>query len=173
MFRQLIPYKFAGASLELPRVFRIRQNFLRDHIGDVESEVARRLESLSLPDLNGKRVALTAGSRGVTGQDRILRVIVAFLNRRGAKPFIVPAMGSHGGATAEGQREYIAGFGITEKSMGVHILSSMETVKLGDTDSGFPCIATKTPSRPTTSFPSIGLNRILPFAVNMKAASAK
>ena len=138
MFEQPIPYKFAGVNLELPRVFRVRQKFSRKRIADVEGETARCLESLPLPDLNGKRVALTAGSRGVAGQDRILRAVIAFLKGRGAAPFIVPAMGSHGGATAEGQREYIAGFGITEESMGVPILSGMETVQLGVTGSGFP-----------------------------------
>lgn len=86
----------------------------------------------------GMRVAITAGSRGIRNVDEITRSIAAFVKSRGAIPFIVPAMGSHGGATAEGQTELLAGYGITPEKMGCEILSSMETVLLGYSDLGKP-----------------------------------
>lgn len=69
---------------------------------------------------------MTAGSRGIANIELILKTIVGFLKDSGAKPFIVPAMGSHGGASAEGQKELLAGYGITEESIGCPIASSME-----------------------------------------------
>ena len=84
------------------------------------------------------RVAITAGSRGIRNVDIITRSVVNFVKSRGATPFIVPAMGSHGGATAEGQRQLLAGYGITEDAMGCEIRSSMETVLLGRSELGKP-----------------------------------
>ncbi len=86
----------------------------------------------------GMRVAVTAGSRGIRNVDEITRSVAAYVKSRGATPFIVPAMGSHGGATAEGQREVLAGYGITEETMGCEIRSSMETVFLGLSELGKP-----------------------------------
>ena len=83
-------------------------------------------------------VAVTAGSRGIRNVDIITRSVVNFVKSRGATPFIVPAMGSHGGATAEGQRQLLAGYGITEDAMGCEIRSSMETVLLGRSELGKP-----------------------------------
>ncbi|MDR1536130.1 MAG: lactate racemase domain-containing protein [Planctomycetota bacterium] len=137
-FPDSIDYKLGGDDFDLPRVFKARQLFARDRIEDIEAEVAGQMDKLSLPALEGKRVALTAGSRGVADQARILKAVADRLKGRGARPFIVPGMGSHAGATAEGQREFIAGYGITEESMGVPILSCMDTVRLGTTPSGVP-----------------------------------
>ncbi len=143
MFEQPIGYKMIGAGSQLPHMLRVRQKLPRKRVENIEEEIKRQLSSLALPDLSGKRIALTAGSRGVNGQAKILRAVAAFLSEKGAKPFIVPAMGSHGGATAEGQCELLASFGITEESMGIPLLSSMETVELGETDSGFPVFCDK------------------------------
>ncbi len=82
------------------------------------------------------RVALTAGSREICNMDEILAAAVECLKEQGARPFIVPAMGSHGGATAEGQRELLASYQITEERCGCPILSSMETVPIGSTPDG-------------------------------------
>ena len=76
-------------------------------------------------------IAVTAGSRGIRNVDIITKAVVDFVKQKGASPFIVPAMGSHGGATAEGQVEILESFGITEKTMGCPIRSSMEVVELG------------------------------------------
>ena len=84
----------------------------------------------------GSRIAVTAGSRGIRGIPAIIRTVVDELKEAGALPFIVPAMGSHGGGTAEGQLDMLESLRITETSMGVPIVSSIKTVKLGKTPSG-------------------------------------
>lgn len=84
----------------------------------------------------GKTVALTCGSREICNIDVIMKSMADLLKEWGLKPFIFPAMGSHGGASAEGQREILAGYGVTEGAMGVPIKSSMETVVLGKSPKG-------------------------------------
>src|SRR5581483_5929880 len=80
----------------------------------------------------GQRIAVTAGSRGIANIAVVLRTVVERLRELGAEPFLVPAMGSHGGATAEGQRELLAGtFAVDEERIGAPLLSSMEVVELG------------------------------------------
>src|SRR5262249_20660584 len=85
-------------------------------------------------------VALTAGSRGIANIPVILRGVVRFLRRLGAKPFIIPAMGSHGGGTAEGQRKIIESYGITEEFTGAPIRAGMEVRSLGSTPEGYPVV---------------------------------
>ncbi len=122
----------------IPDVALVRQHFTTEHIEDVAGEVRKQLAGVGLAQKvkPGQRIALTAGSRGVTNIALILGTIAEELKKLGAKPFIVPAMGSHGGATAEGQVELIAEYGITEAALGIPILSSMETVVLGETKYG-------------------------------------
>ena len=124
----------------LPKMYRIRQTFERPLVKDIRGMVQSELKKLSLekkvkPD---QRVAITAGSRGVANMAEILKATVDFLKPLGAKPFIFPAMGSHGGATAEGQSALLAHYHITESSMGVPVLSSMEAVEIGKTEDGVP-----------------------------------
>ncbi len=123
-----------------PRVFRIRQQLPRPRVDDVAATVKSALESASLGDRvrQGQRVAVTAGSRGIANMAVILQSTVRHLQQLGAKPFIVPAMGSHGGGTAEGQRRILAAYGITEASCGCPIRSSMETVIVCQAAEGFP-----------------------------------
>jgi hypothetical protein len=87
--------------------------------------------------LQGKRLAVTVGSRGIANLQEIVRTLCGWLKERGAQPFVIPAMGSHGGGTAEGQRQVLAEYGITEPEVGVPIRASMETVVLGATPQGF------------------------------------
>ncbi|HGE70451.1 TPA: DUF2088 domain-containing protein, partial [Candidatus Poribacteria bacterium] len=123
-----------------PRMVRIRQNFSSiPEIKDVKQKVH---EELAKPNIMtkikaGQKVAITAGSRGIANIDRIISAIVKELKDYGAKPFIVPAMGSHGNAEAEGQREILLHYSITEDTMGCPILSNMETVQLGQTADKF------------------------------------
>jgi len=91
----------------------------------------------------GETVAITAGSRGIANIDRILRALVDFLRGIGAKPFIFPAMGSHGGATSEGQKHLLTGFGISEESMGCPIVSEMEPDEIGQTPDRLPVFIDK------------------------------
>ena len=129
-------------DVKLPKMFHAVQEFKKDRI-EPERIPALVYEQLSRPEISrtvkpGMEIAITAGSRGVANVDVITKAIVDFCKEKGAKPFIVPAMGSHGGATPEGQLEVLAGFNITEETMGCPIRSSMETVLLGYSKYGKP-----------------------------------
>ena len=128
--------------MDYPRLVRIRQHFERPRAGDVALAVTRELEKLDLSRRirPGHSVALTAGSRGIANIPLVLRAAADFLKRLGARPFLVPAMGSHGGGTAEGQRKIIESYGITEEFVGVPIRASMEVVPVGETPEGFPVV---------------------------------
>jgi hypothetical protein len=125
---------------KLPTFQRVRVDFPRPRVESVHNAVHQAIDSLGpLPfPLQGKRVAITAGSRGISQIPEILAALVDWLHQRGAQPFIIPAMGSHGGATAEGQRLMLANLGMTEASLGAPIISSMETVELGRLPNGMP-----------------------------------
>ena len=119
----------------IPKMVRIRQNFDRSHIPveDIASTVQKELDR---EDLGGKikpgmKIAVTCGSRGMTNNALMARAMVDFVKSKGAEPYIVAAMGSHGGATAEGQTQILKDYGITEEAMGCPVKSSMETVQIG------------------------------------------
>lgn len=123
----------------LPRVALIRQRFATPGLEDAPAVLADLLRAPCAQAIHpGMSVAITAGSRGFCGFADILGRLVAFVKERGANPFIVPAMGSHGGATAEGQLALLASLGVTERSAGCPIRSSMETVELGRLANGMP-----------------------------------
>lgn len=109
---------------------------LADVAGAVRAELARI--DLATRIRPGARIAVGAGSRGITDYALVVRTIVEELRRYGAEPFIFPAMGSHGGATAEGQLEVLETWGITPATMGCMIYSSMEVVRVGETPTGLP-----------------------------------
>ena len=129
-------------DVPLPRMFHAAQTFPDRHIerGEIEKAIFDEIDRSGMGERvrPGMRVAITAGSRGIRNVDEITRSVVAYVKSRGATPYIVPAMGSHGGATAEGQKELLAGYGITEEAMGCEIRSSMETVFLGLSELGKP-----------------------------------
>ncbi|UOF92013.1 nickel-dependent lactate racemase [Fodinisporobacter ferrooxydans] len=126
--------------MEFPKWVKIRQKFTGPEVKDIDQEIANQLSSVHLMASikPGMRIAITAGSRGIANIARIVRATANELKRAGAEPFIVPAMGSHGGATAEGQVEVLHSLGITEEFCGAPIRSSMEVVKIGETDQGMP-----------------------------------
>ena len=123
-----------------PRMIRVRQRFESRRLDDVPGEVERQLSRLDLGRTirPGQSVAVTVGSRGIANIATITRSIVDHLRGLRAAPFIVPAMGSHGGGTAAGQREIVEGYGITEQFVGCEIRSSMETVIVETTPQGIP-----------------------------------
>jgi hypothetical protein len=125
-----------------PNLLRIRQTFERPTVADIPAAVADSLERLDLGRniRPGHTVALTAGSRGIANIPAVLRATADFLKRLGARPFLIPAMGSHGGGTAEGQRQIIESYGITEEAVGVPIRASMDVVSLGSTPEGYPVV---------------------------------
>lgn len=126
--------------MALPRFYRLRQQLPAPRIDDIPSEVERQLAGLQLASVvrPGGSVAVTVGSRGIANIAVITRAIVLHLQGLGARPFIVPAMGSHGGGTADGQREVIESYGVTEEFVGCPIRSSMETVVIAETRNGVP-----------------------------------
>jgi hypothetical protein len=126
--------------MRYPQVFRVRQRFVAPKVDDVAAEVLAQLARLDLGRRiqPGQTVAITAGSRGIANLSLILRSAVEHLKCLGARPFIVPAMGSHGGGTAEGQQQVIASYGITEAEVGCPVRSSMETVVVCQAAEGFP-----------------------------------
>jgi hypothetical protein len=125
---------------EYPRFFRLRQTFQRPRVEDPAAEVERQLASLALYERvrPGQTVAITAGSRGIANLAVILRAAVAHFRRMGAQPWLVPAMGSHGGGTAEGQRKLLERYGVNEAFCGCPIHSRMETVIVCQAAEGFP-----------------------------------
>jgi hypothetical protein len=126
--------------MTFPRMVRIRQTFDAHRLVDVAGEVTRQLEKLDLGKKvrPGQTVAITAGSRGIANIAVITKAICEHVRRLGAEPVIIPAMGSHGGGTAEGQREIVESYGITEEYTGAEIRSSMETVIVDRTSQGIP-----------------------------------
>jgi hypothetical protein len=131
--------------MALPKMVRIRQEFKTNSIQDVPGTVSKELAKLNLRRTikPGASVAITAGSRGIADIDVVIGAVVKELRKIGAKPFIVPAMGSHGGATAAGQKMILAKYGITKETMGVPIKSSMEVVEIGSTSHGLPVFLDK------------------------------
>jgi hypothetical protein len=121
-------------------MFRVRQIFERPIVADVAAETERQLAQLNLRDkiAPGQTVAITAGSRGIANIHLIVKAIVDHLKGIGARPFIVPAMGSHGGGTAEGQRDIVERYGMTEQFLGCPIRSTMETVIVCQAAEGIP-----------------------------------
>lgn len=123
----------------LPPLYRVRQQW-GDHFPiDIPPTIRAQLDGIGVREqVAGKRIAITAGSRGIHNIVAILTSCVAYLHEAGASPFLVPAMGSHGGATAEGQVQLLASLGITEAAVGCPIHSSMEVVTLGHLEDSTP-----------------------------------
>jgi hypothetical protein len=117
------------------KVRRIHQQLVARPLADVAGEVRRQLDRLGL-DVPRGEVAVTAGSRGIANVARITRAVGAWLRDRGARPFVVPCMGSHGGATAPGQQGVLARLGMTAETLGMDIRAGMDVVKLGAVATG-------------------------------------
>lgn len=124
-------------SGEVPDVVPVRRTRPEQPaVADVGAATARALEPVRPRIRPGDRVAVTAGSRGIHDIATVVRAAVAWLRAAGAEPFVVPAMGSHGGATAEGQRAVLAELGIVEETVGAPVVATMETVEIGRLDDG-------------------------------------
>jgi hypothetical protein len=132
-------------NVSLPKVVRVRQSFPTKAVGDVAASLRAELSKAAIASRikPHMRIAVAVGSRGVAELPLIVRIVVEELTKLGAEPFIVPAMGSHGGATAEGQTAVLAGLGVTEESAGCPIVASMEVVELGVLANGLPVLMDK------------------------------
>ena len=113
-------------------MLRVRQIFPRPRLADIPGGVRATLGAARLPIKRGDTVAVGAGSRGIANIDAIVKAVIGCLQDLGARPFVFPAMGSHGGATPEGQREVLAHYGITEATMGCEIRATMDVVQVGE-----------------------------------------
>jgi hypothetical protein len=122
--------------MKMPDLIRVSQHFQSAKLEDFEGTVRAELDGCGSVIRPGCRVAIAVGSRGIAGIDRIVRALVGWLKSKQADPFIVPAMGSHGGATGEGQKGVLAGYGVTEEGVGAPIRSSMAVVELPQGDAG-------------------------------------
>lgn len=129
----MIKYTYAQEDLRLPRMIRVNQNFVHQEIFNLndliksefqKNEIARTIKS-------GYKVAIAVGSRGIPQIVDLITCLASEIRKKGGIPFIVPAMGSHGGATADGQRLLLESYGVSEASLGIPVKSSMETVELG------------------------------------------
>ncbi|OLC17393.1 MAG: hypothetical protein AUH29_01980 [Candidatus Rokubacteria bacterium 13_1_40CM_69_27] len=118
--------------MAFPRMVRVRQTFPRPRVVDIPRAVAETLAAAGVPIKRGDTVAVGAGSRGIANIDVIVGATVTWLKDCGARPFIFPAMGSHGGGTPEGQLSVLAHYGITEATMGCPLRATMEVVRVGE-----------------------------------------
>ena len=122
----------------LPKMYRVRQSFNKEHLEDIEGTVAREFAKAEIRAQvkPGMRVALAVGSRGIRNLSRIVKCVVDQLLMLGAEPFIVAAMGSHGGGTLEGQLEILHTYGITQEAMGIPVIANNDVELLDSTSRG-------------------------------------
>ena len=123
-------------DIPLPKMIKVRQNFDSSEIKDISHEMQAQLANFADTVKPGMRIAITCGSRGIHNYPLVIKETVSFLKARGAVPFIVPAMGSHGGATAEGQLKVCKAMGVTEEYCGCPIFSDMQTIEIGRSRDG-------------------------------------
>ncbi|MFA0775896.1 MAG: hypothetical protein THHGLFOP_001421 [Candidatus Fervidibacter sp.] len=127
--------------LEQIRMACVVQRLYGKRVDDVVGEVKRQMQRLNIADrVKGKRIAITAGSRGIARINEVIKGVVEFVKECDGEPFVFPAMGSHGGATAEGQVAILRDYGITEEFVGAPILATMEVERIGTAD-GVPVYA--------------------------------
>lgn len=133
-----------GYDIPFPKMMKVRQHFKREKIDNIEEAVQTDMQQkLSEADFKGKRMAVAVGSRGIANLAVVVKSVVQQLKAWGAEPFIFPAMGSHGGATAEGQTKILADYGVDEENMGVPIISSMDVVQVATLANGMPVYVDK------------------------------
>lgn len=134
-------------DMPLPKMVKVKQKFDStcihgEKIADtLKAELSR--DDIASKIKPGMTIAITGGSRGINSIALMTKTMVDFVKSKGAMPFITAAMGSHGGATAEGQLQILTDYGITEETMGCPVKSSMETVKIGETETGEPVMLDK------------------------------
>jgi len=133
-------------GVPLPRMVKVRQLFPASEVDNLTETLRAEIAKPNVGDRikPGMRIAIAVGSRGVAEIPLIARVVGEEISKRGGKPFIVPAMGSHGGATAEGQKQVLQDLGVTEESTGCPIISSMGVVELGKLENGLAVLIDKT-----------------------------
>ena len=146
--------------MQFPKMLDVRQEFPRSAALVIDRVVKSQFDTSNLDSkIAGKRIAVGVGSRGISNLNTIVAAVLSELRARGARPFIIPAMGSHGGATAEGQAHILEGYGVTPSTMGAPFETSMETVLLGVADDGIPVNFSAAALKADWIFP---INRVKP-----------
>lgn len=127
-------------EIDLPKFISVEQYFKADKLDDINMEIDSGFSKAIISERISKntRIGITVGSRGIANLSIIVKRVCENIKLLGAEPIIIPSMGSHGGAVAEGQVEIVNGLGITEESVGAKIVASMDVVKLGNTENGIP-----------------------------------
>jgi hypothetical protein len=125
-------------DIPVPKMVKVKQTFDKSQVEDVSGTLKAELEKVKDTVTPGMEIAIAVGSRGVDRIVEITAITVQFLKDLGATPFIVPSMGSHGGATGPGQKAVLEHLGVSEESVGAEIRSSMEVIKLGELPNGLP-----------------------------------
>ncbi|MDA0334406.1 MAG: lactate racemase domain-containing protein [bacterium] len=131
--------------MSFPKMALFRQTFAADTVDDIEAAVVSQLRACEMSSRirPGQRIAVTGGSRGIANISVITRLVVDAIRAAGGVPFIMPAMGSHGGATAAGQKEVLASYGLGEDDMGCPVEATMEVVELGHLEDGTPILVNR------------------------------
>ncbi len=133
-------YEVLLQDVKIPRFAKVNYNIRRGNIKNINDELEETIKERHVLERirPGDKVAIATGSREIKDIDKIIHCLVQTIKDCGGKPFIIPAMGSHGGATAMGQEEILAGYGITSEAVGAPIKSCMDTIEIGITSSGIP-----------------------------------
>ena len=177
-----LPGGFHG---KLPQFVEVSQKLSNEKISDIDSVITQEFSKFKSINLQDKSVAIAVGSRGIMQQSLVVRALIHELKHAGANPFIIPAMGSHGGGNAVGQEAVLTGYGITENLMGAPIKSSMDVVELAKLKDGTPIYCDKLAYeadfiipvnriKPHTSFRAVhesGLIKMLAIGVSKHAGA--
>jgi len=133
-------FKNSSNEISFPLIRCIHQDIKTPRIIDLESEIRSKLDEFGLKNIvkPDDTVAITASSRGISNQSTILKTIIDYLKELKTSPFIIPAMGSHGGGTVEGQLQILKDYGITEENIGCPIKASMGVVEIDESEFGYP-----------------------------------
>lgn len=126
-------------DINIPRFVKVKQSFEKKHLekSEIKNKIFLELNKLNIQNnLKNKSIAVTCGSRGIANINIITKSVCEFIENNGGNPFVIPAMGSHGGATAKGQKNILEKLGVTEEYLGFPIKATMKTVKITSTEKG-------------------------------------
>jgi len=128
------------SKIEELKMYHVSQSFDKTKVDNIQETIVQEFHSIELDKYikPGMNIGITVGSRGIKNIKIIIKTVIVEVKKRGGRPFIIPAMGSHGNACAEGQKNILASYDITEESMGVPILATMDVVELGTLKNGLP-----------------------------------
>lgn len=162
MYDQPLNVKLEGGyDVALPNMYKLKQIFDDTKLSSIPEATKLEISKQEIQNRirSGDRIAVAVGSRGIANLFEIVHSVVKELQELGANPFVFPAMGSHGGATGEGQKKVLASYGITEETIGAEVRSSMDVIELGKTESGIPVYLDKYASEADSI---VVINRVKP-----------